>query len=51
MTAARWLSIVFYQFVMVGVMVGTAAAARQTAVCAAALGTLIGAGGGAIHFL
>lgn len=27
---ARWLSIVFHPFVMVGVMVGTAAAARQT---------------------
>jgi hypothetical protein len=28
---ARWLSIVFHPFVMVGVLVGTAAAARQTA--------------------
>ena len=28
---ARWLSIIFHPFVMVGVMVGTAAAARQTA--------------------
>ena len=28
---ARWLSIIFYPFVMVGVMVGTAAAGRQTA--------------------
>ena len=28
---ARWLSILFHPFVMVGVMVGTAAAARQTA--------------------
>ena len=28
---ARWLSIVFHPFVMVSVMVGTAAAARQTA--------------------
>lgn len=28
---ARWLSIVFHPFVMVGVMVGAAAAARQTA--------------------
>ena len=28
---ARWLSISFHPFVMVGVMVGTAAAARQTA--------------------
>ena len=31
MTAARWLSVVLHPFVMVGVMVGTAAAARQTA--------------------
>jgi len=31
MTVARWLSIVFHPFVMVGVMVGAAAAARQTA--------------------
>jgi membrane-associated phospholipid phosphatase len=31
MTAARWLSIVAHPFVMIGVMVGTAAAARQTA--------------------
>ena len=30
-TIARWLSIVFHPFVMVGVMVGAAAAARQTA--------------------
>jgi hypothetical protein len=30
MTLARWLSIVFHPFVMVGVMVGTAAAAHQT---------------------
>ena len=30
-TLARWLSIVFHPFVMVGVMVGAAAAARQTA--------------------
>ena len=30
MTIARWLSIVFHPFVMVGVMVGAAAAARQT---------------------
>ena len=28
---ARWLSIIFHPFVMVGVMVGTVAAARQTA--------------------
>jgi magnesium-transporting ATPase (P-type) len=28
---ARWLSIIFHPFVMVGVMVGTAAAERQTA--------------------
>lgn len=28
---ARWLSIVFHPFVMIGVMVGTAAAGRQTA--------------------
>jgi hypothetical protein len=28
---ARWLSIIFHPFVMVAVMVGTAAAARQTA--------------------
>jgi hypothetical protein len=28
---ARWLSIIFHPFVMVGVMVGTAAAARQSA--------------------
>lgn len=27
---ARWLSIVLHPFVMVGVMVGTAASARQT---------------------
>ena len=31
MLAARWLSILAHPFVMVGVMVGTAAAARQTA--------------------
>ena len=31
MTLARWLSIAFHPFVMVGVMVGAAAAARQTA--------------------
>lgn len=31
MTLARWLSLVFHPFVMVGVMVGAAAAARQTA--------------------
>ena len=31
MTVARWLSIAFHPFVMVGVMVGTAAASRQTA--------------------
>ncbi|HET9468400.1 MAG TPA: hypothetical protein VFO48_08310 [Vicinamibacterales bacterium] len=31
MTAARWLSIIFHPFVMVGVMVGTAAAQRQSA--------------------
>lgn len=31
MTVARWLSLVFHPFVMVGVMVGAAAAARQTA--------------------
>ena len=31
MILARWLSIVFHPFVMVGVMVGAAAAARQTA--------------------
>jgi len=31
MTVARWLSIALHPFVMVGVMVGTAAAARQTA--------------------
>jgi hypothetical protein len=30
-TLARWLSIVLHPFVMIGVMVGTAAAARQTA--------------------
>jgi membrane-associated phospholipid phosphatase len=30
-TLARWLSIVFHPFVMIGVMVGAAAAARQTA--------------------
>jgi membrane-associated phospholipid phosphatase len=30
-TAARWLSILFHPFVMVGVMVGAAAASRQTA--------------------
>jgi hypothetical protein len=30
-TIARWLSIVFHPFVMVGVMVGVAASARQTA--------------------
>lgn len=30
MTAARWLSLVAHPFVMVGVMVGTATAARQT---------------------
>jgi hypothetical protein len=30
-TIARWLSIVFHPFVMVGVMVGVAATARQTA--------------------
>jgi len=29
MTIARWLSIIFHPFVMVGVMVGAAAAARQ----------------------
>ena len=28
---ARWLSVAFHPFVMVGIMVGTAAAARQTA--------------------
>lgn len=31
MTIARWLSIVFHPFVMIGVIVGTAAASRQTA--------------------
>lgn len=31
MTIARWLSIIFHPFVMVGVMVGTAAAGRQSA--------------------
>ncbi len=31
MTIARWLSSLFHPFVMVGVMVGAAAAARQTA--------------------
>lgn len=31
MTTARWLSIVFHPFVMIGMMVGTAAASRQTA--------------------
>ena len=31
MRAARWLSIIFHPFVMVGVLAGTAAAARQTA--------------------
>ena len=30
MIIARWVSIIFHPFVMVGVMVGTAAAARQT---------------------
>jgi hypothetical protein len=30
MRAARWLSIIFHPFVMVGVLAGTAAAARQT---------------------
>ena len=30
MTIARWVSIIFHPFVMVSVMVGTAAAARQT---------------------
>jgi membrane-associated phospholipid phosphatase len=30
-TLARWLSIVFHPFVMIGVMVGAAAASRQTA--------------------
>lgn len=34
MTAARWLSIIFHPFVMVGVMVGTAAAQRQGAAAA-----------------
>jgi hypothetical protein len=31
MTLARWLSIILHPFVMIGVMVGSAAAARQTA--------------------
>jgi membrane-associated phospholipid phosphatase len=31
MTIARWISIIFHPFVMVGVMVGSAAAARQGA--------------------
>jgi membrane-associated phospholipid phosphatase len=31
MTIARWLSIIFHPFVMIGVMVGAAAARRQTA--------------------
>ena len=31
LTLARWLSLVFHPFVMIGVMVGAAAAARQTA--------------------
>lgn len=35
MTIARYLSLVFHPFVMIGVMVGTAAAARQTAAEAA----------------
>lgn len=30
MTIARWLSIMFHPFVMAGVMVGAAAAARQS---------------------